>query len=322
MSYKPKFKFDAKDTAFLVDPEHHMMLGMNYNWNPTGDRGKGDAIGRTFEAYYVYRDERFVEAVKNCWEMVPTLDKNGIIKDYYYQGYRYPTHEDNDMSRDHTLYTVLLALESGISEEELKEFVTHIPWKISQRFSMTPDLWLWFRARAGVWWAKILSNMIDIPLLAFYVVWQKIIYKLAPFREESHQDDFVKINNDEKDPKWSKWALKLYPPYAIAQSAWKINYLKPSLAKSIQEWLLLKITPKHNYVVRMLLNDKNMPSREDVYGFKAMMGGRWSAILNPFINDRDLHIMTKENYPKLDTLLKANNLEVDLVRVIYENKTK
>jgi hypothetical protein len=314
--YKPIFDFDAQDTAFTVDPKHHMMLGMCYNWNPNCDKGKGDAIGRTYEAYYVYRDERFIEAIKKCWIKVPT------DKGYYYQGYRYPTHDDNDLSRDHTLYTVLAFMESGMSDKDLKEFVTHIPWKISERYSQTIDLWLWMRAQSGIWWAKILLPIIDIPISLIYVLINKIVYKLAPFEEEMSQDEFYKINNDVKDPKWFKWSGFLFPSYAMVQTAFKLNYAKPGLYKSIMSWLLLKITPRHNYLMRLLLNDKNVPTKEQVYGFKPMMGGRWSGILNPYINDRDMHIMTKENYPKLDTLLRANNLDVDLVRVVYENKIK
>jgi len=312
--YKPVFDWNATDTANTVDPEHHMMLGMCYDWNPDCDKGKGDAIGRTYESYYVYRDERFIEAIKKCWVKVPK--NNG----YYYQGHRYPTHYDNDMSRDHTLYTVLAYMESGMSDKDLKEFVTHIPWKISQRYSQTIDLWLWMRARAGIWWAKILSPIVDIPVLSISVLMNKIVYWLAPFEEEMSQEDFYLIENNQKDPKWDKWSSFLFPSYAIVQTAFKINYAKPGLYKSIMEWLLLKIIPKHNYVARMLVNDKNIPTYEQVYGFKPMMGGRWSGILNPYINDRDMFIMTKERYPNLDKLLRANNLDIDLLKVLYEKQ--
>jgi len=320
--YKPNFDFDAQDTAFIVDSEHHMMLGMCYLWATNCDKGKGDAIGRTYEAYYVYRDERFIEAIKKCWVKVPK--NNG----YYYQGYRYPSYASGEekepvgLSRDHTLYTILAFMESGMSDKDLKEFVTHIPWKISERYSQTIDLWLWMRAQSGIWWAKILSSIIDIPILTISVLINKIVYKLAPFKEEMSQDDFYIIQNGDKDKKWHKWSKILFPSYAMVQTAFKLNYAKPGLYKSIMSWLLLKITPKHNYLMRLFLNDKNIPTKEQVYGFKPMMGGRWSGILDPYINDRDLHIMTKEQYPNLDTLLRANNLDVDLVRIVYENKIK
>jgi hypothetical protein len=318
--YKPVFDFDAQDTGSMVDSKHHMMLGMCYLWAPNCDRGKGDAIGRTFDAYYVYRDKRFIEAIKKCWVKVPT--KNG----YYWQGYRYPSYASGEekepvgLSRDHTLYTVLSFMESGMSDKDLKEFVTHIPWKISKSFSQTIDLWLWMRAQSGIWWAKILTPIVSIPVLSISVLINKFIYKFAPFEEEMHQDEFYTIDNSAKDPKWDKWSKFLFPSYAMAQTAWQLSYAKPGLYKSVMSWLLLQITPKHNYVMRLLLNDKNVPTKEQVYGFKPMMGGRWTGILNPYINDRDLHIMTKEQYPNLDTLTRANNLEVDIVRVVYENK--
>ena len=314
MTYsKNNFDFDAADTCYFVDPVYHMMLEMNYNWNPTGDSGRGDSIGRTFEAYYAYRDERFVDAVKNCWVRIE--DDGG----YFYQGYRFPTHVDSDMSRDHLFNTVLMLIASGHSKEYIKEFVTHVQWKISGRYSQTLDLWLWMRAVSGIWWAKILSPIVDIPILAINVLWQKIIYEITPFSEELSQEEFCSISNYKKTNRMKKMGAMLFPSYTITQYAWKLHYMESSLSKKILKWLLLKISNKHNYVVRLLLEDKNKPTKEQVYSYKPMMGGRWDGILNPEINDRDMHLITTEKYPNCDKLLGANVLDVDLLRSVYEN---
>lgn len=319
--YKTNFNFTATDTAYFVDQKYHMMLHIDYNWEPDGTCGKGDSIGRTFEAYYTYKDKRFLESVKNCW--VKNIRLRGLLKNkttYYYQGYRFPTHDDNDMSRDHLLNTVLIFIASGMSEKDLNEFVTHVPWKISKRYSQSLDLWLWMRAASGVWWAKLLSPVIDIISLSLSVLFQKIFYKLASFSQEMSQDEFCAVKDFKRTKKMKLFSSMLYPSYTITQNAWKIHYMKDSFSKRILKSLLLKIANKHNYVVRLLLDDPNMPTKEQVYSYKSMIGGRWDGILNPEINDRDLHIISPDRYPSCDKLLKSNVLDVDLVRSIYENK--
>lgn len=311
-----RFDFNAKGTAYFVDPKYHMMLHINYNWDPTGGEGRGDAIGRTFEAYFAYGDRRFVEAVKSCWVKVKT--KNG----YYYQGYRYPTHKDNDMSRDHVFNTVLMLIASGHFESEIRQFVTHIPWRISDRYRQTLDFWLWTRAVSGIWWAKILSPIVEIPIMTITLLWQKFIYAITPFHQEMSQDEFAKIKDFKKTKRMKLLGSTLYPSYTMTQYAWRLYYAKNSLSKKILSWLLLKMANKHNYIVRMLLGDKVRPTAEQIFFYKTMMGGRWDGILNPEINDRDLHIITKSRYPKdYDDMVKCNLLDVDLLRAVYK-KTK
>jgi len=309
------FDFNAEGTAYFVNQQYHMMQCINYLWGPEGDFGKGDSIGRTFEAYYAYGDKRFVDAVKSCWVKVD--DGNGK---YHYQGYRFPTHDDDDMSRDHVFNTVLILIASGHTKEQIKEFVTHIPFRISKKYMQTVDLWLWMRAVSGIWWAKILSPIVEIPLMFFTALWQKIVYKLGSFNQEMSQDEFeiekpIYIRT-KKDKKYSNL---LFPSYTMYQYAWKLHYSPDNFTTKILKRIMLTIANKHNYIIRILLDDKNKPTKEQVYSYKAMLGGRWDGIMNPQINDRDLHIITPQKYTNYNELLKANVLDVDLVRKVYEN---
>jgi hypothetical protein len=307
------FNFDTTGTAYYVDPKYHMMLQINQLWDPTGDNGKGDSIGRTFESYYTYRDKRFIDAIKSCWVKID--NKNN----YYYQGFRFPTHDSNDMSRDHLFNSVLVLIASGHTEDEIKEFVTHVPWKISDKYNQTLDLWLWMRSISGIWWAKVLSPIVDITLMSINVLWQKICYAIAPFKPELSQEEFCSTPTPTKT-KWIKTiGSALFPSYTMTQVAWKIHFTKNSISKTILKWLLLRIANKHNYVVKLLLDDSTV-TKEQVYSYKSMMGGRWDGILNPYINDRDLHIIDDTRYSNYKQLLSSNVLDVDLVRSIYENK--
>ena len=82
MNYDP----ENKDTFFYVD-KYDMVLHRD---DPLSWR---DSIGRNFDAWIAWRDERFIEAVKRCF-------KYGLQ--------RHPAHWTNDMSRDHVSYALIL----------------------------------------------------------------------------------------------------------------------------------------------------------------------------------------------------------------------
>ena len=306
-----------------IDPSTKMMFCKNYNWDTHGDNGKGDSIGRTFEAYYTYKDPGLVDAIMNCW--VLKKDKRGKS---YLQGYRSPDHSDTDMSRDHLFNTVLTLIASGESKADIRQFVELTRWKISDKYNYTLDLWLWTRMVSGVWWAKILSPMVDILLMSFNVIWNKLIYKLAPFNEEPTQAEYDKFYIESKGQmsvvqtkRLKMFGKVLFPSYTMLQYAWRLHYSDDTFSNRLLKRMLLKIANKNNYLVRMLLDDKDFPTREEVSSYRSMKGGRWDGILNPQINDRDLHIITPERYP--DTykdLLAFNVLDEDLVRAVYNEK--
>jgi len=305
----------ATDTQWFVDQENKMMLVQNSSWNPNGDNGKGDAIGRSFMAYFTYGDERFLEGIENCWEKV---ERKGWLKrllfgKYYYQGYRYPKRFDNEvgLSRDHTSYTIIAYKYAGYSNEYIKEFVKHLRFRISKFAMFTPEMWLWARAMTGSKFYEKLFLLTTIPVNMLNRWWNKFIYKIVPFEEECHQDEFMVVQNDLKPPRVRKWAKRLYPYYALHISAWQLYLLPDSKLKRKAQKICLDITPKHNYVIQMLLGYKDMVNPDDVFEFKPMKGGRWTGILNPWINDRSIHIITD---PKL---IESNVMVVDYVRKLY-----
>jgi len=304
--------WDTSSTYFFVDKENKMMLTQNPGWNLSGNNEKGDAIGRTFTAYFCYGDERFIEGIESCWVRKERCWFWKLLgKDYYYQGFRYPTHDDNDLSRDHTLYAISTFKYSGYSDEALKEFVTHLRFRISKRYFFTLDSWFWVRAIYGSKFYRFLFYLMEIPTMWFTAWWNKIIYWIAPFDEESSQDEWIKIQNDMKPNRLVRLAKMLYPIYALHNMAWQIYLLPDSRLKKSLQKICLKMTPRYNYVIKMLLGDNESFTKEDVWNYKAMTGDRWTGILNPWINDRDMDIITDES------LIQDNNIEVDYVRNLY-----
>lgn len=321
-----KFNFKVKYTYHFAD-EYNMVLTQNEGWEPDGDNGKGDCIGRNFDAYFCYEDEKFIEGIKNCWFKVNYEYSNNKFKrffqkilrrnkKYYYQGYRHPTKEQNaGLSRDHTTNTILAYYLSGMPEEELKEFVTHLRWRISKFARFVPDMWLWVRAIAGFKWAKILYSLIILPTSLFYMINNKIIYKIANFKKEADQitwDEKIKKQKPDK----SKYKLKksLFPAFALKQQAWVLYFLKENFLLKLTKKIFLKINSRYNYVIKMLLGDYNSFSKEDVYNYKPMTKGRWSAVLERDILYRDVKIIKDEK------LIKYNNIDAEMVRKLYEER--
>ena len=132
-------------THYFVDQENKMMLNKNFSYDKEGDEGRGDAIGRTFKAYFCYGDPRFLEGIEDCWVKVNRKYwfARLLFGKWYWQGYRYPTHDQPvGLSRDHLLNTILAFIYAGYSETFVKEFVKHLRWRISKDARFTIDLWL------------------------------------------------------------------------------------------------------------------------------------------------------------------------------------
>ena len=312
MTFDPNNK-----TAFFYLDEHDIFLRQPPSWNPDDDGNEGDCIGRQLDCIIAWENDenliawggaqRLVEAVKKCF-VLKTDDKGRI----YMEGYRHPNRLDdeyNDMSRDHTLYALIIM--KYTNDPFLDVMMKYLRWRISDRFTFTPESWLWMKALKENRFYLFLFYLMAIPVMVVSVLWNKFIYKVAGFKEESHQDDFILVRNDEISEKKLKWRKLLYPTYAMLESA----IMTDTLPKTIGNWMLKKVTlwgaPKHNYLMRLFL-DGNV-TREQVYGYKSMRGGRWSTTLNE-TNDRHVAIQTNPEY------LAANVLDVDLVRAVYEKK--
>lgn len=289
-----------RNTYYFVD-EYGLMLVQN------GDNGKGDCIGRTLYSYITYNHEPFIVAVKNCF--IVKYDKNNKM---YFQGYRHPSYiinDYNDMSRDHILNTLILM--KLADESFLKELSEKLKWKISDRHTFTPDLWLWMKGIAGNKFAMFLYYLINIPMIFFSIIWNKIVYKWAGVTKEVPQDDFIITPNNQKSEKIKKCGKLVLPMYTIAQLSFML-YVAP---KSIGKWLLKKIclfgVDKQNFLLRIMFGGK--VNENDIYTYKPMTGWRWSGYLNN-LNDRDMRIITN---PELTV---SNVLDFDLLRKIYENQ--
>ena len=296
---------DIKTTNIFVD-EYDMVMGQNPDWKPDGDYGEGDSIGRTLRAYMAWKDPKFIEAVKKCF-IVKVDEKTGEV---YIEGYRHPKRVGsmfNDMSRDHILN--MLVFMKLVNDPFLDDLIEKLRWKISDRFTFTPDLWLWMMGLNGYKFDRFMYYFIAIPVQTISVLWTKFVCLIGGFKPEVHQDDFVPTRSKDLS-KWKLyWRKKIYPYFHLFQVGFMLYVMPDSRGKRIMKRICLWGTPNQNFVMKILFDGK--VTKEEVYGYKSMRGGRWSGILNE-INNRDLTIITEPE------LLEANQLDVDFLRTLYE----
>jgi len=317
------FNWDVTDTFTFVDQENKMMIRQNPSWNPNGENGKGDAIGRSKEAYLIYKDYRFIEGIESCWVKVPNKGIRRLFRKYHYQGYRYPTYARGEeeqpvgLSRDHTLNTILAYKYAGKSDKEMWDFVKRLKFRISKFVIFSPELWLFARMLAGRKVATWLYPRVTYLVKRVTVWWQLRVEKrsgIGPHYEEN-QDTFHYIQNSIKPKCINKCTKMLHPIYALLQDAEQSTFIKNNKWRKKIQNLLYKITPTYNYVIKLLIDHTEDITFDDVYNYKSMKGGRWDGVMNIWWNDRTLEINTDTSYSN-----EYNVMDVDYVRYLWNEK--
>ena len=303
------FNPDSKGYRFL---RKNLMLRRNDGWDTNGDSGKGDALLRTGEAYIAYGDKRLKSGILSCFRKFTMIGRNK----YWYQGARYCSrYREDDVSRDQTILA-LSAFKINCDKKELKEIGLHLPYRLSRRFTMTPTLWFWIRAI--IYENKFYTYLYQIfQLIEFLpsVLWDKVLRKMMGWDKEYSQEWYLGYS---KMPFWFynygtktwKWVsntsdlnngLKLYynhkrkmesskfyrlmhkleyPEFALHLTSWMIYTSNNTFIKSILQKLAIWLAEKDNLLVRLLMNDKNKVTMDEINKFRPVKGFRWSTRFN------------------------------------------
>ena len=318
------FDWNATDTYWFVDQINKMMLVVNRPWNPDGENGKGDAVGRGKDSYFAYNDLRFIEDVKNCWVKIERKGwfKRFLFGKYYYKGHRYPTPEylEKDFSRDHTSETFVLMKLAG-EDEWAKEVGSHIRWVIAKKHVTSkgktythrfgPGLWGFVKSMAGKWWGAPLFYISSFIELILYNFQNGLAYLMGWFSRELLPEDYNSSTmSRQKQSKWRQtWSKVAYPIYALNLFAWQLFVMKDNPIKRLMQYMSYLLIPRYNYMLRLTFNVGKV-TKEDVLNYKPMKGGRWTTPLNE-LNDRSVTIITEKNY------LKSNTLDKDMLIAMW-----
>lgn len=306
------------DTSyFFVDKENKMMLMKNINGEL--DNGKYDSIEKACHAYYAYKDERFLDGIKSCFKKVKRTNKitKFLFGDYYYQAERYPVPFDGigPISRDHVSYAFSAMKLSGMSNKDIFEYTSHIRLKISDMATMTPGMWFWFRLISG---KKIgyLYYPWSFLEFSFYKGWNKLLDKIWGFSDECTQDTYQYITVPGKPKLLNDMVQTYFPTYALKITTFQLDVLPENKWTSRLKKICLSMVQKHNYLLQLMLDDPNGPTKEVVENYKPMTGDRWSDILNSWKSDRYLRLITEPEW------MECNILDVDLLKSVFERKNK
>lgn len=311
------YNSDNKRTWWFVSKENMILTHSLFGKTTKKGMGAEDCIEQTYHAYCTYSDPKLLEAVKKCWK----------FDGKKYRPQRYPIYYEGmtSMSRDHVIYSLLTFIKSGMSKEELSNYVLKLPFRIGDGIGkiMNPELWLWCRLIAG---KKIgyLYYPVQLLLMWVYFISNKIVGKRAGFDlyDEDHPSVYNVMQNNEKPERIRKLAKLLYPTYALKLIANMTNVCDDNwFIRKIRK-IGLKMTPTYNYVLKQLFKaELTDVEKDDLQNFIPINHDRWSVILNPLINDRPSYrILDYKSFKPWKGLFDENYLDKDYAIWLINNK--
>lgn len=228
----------------------------------------GDNLWRTSLAYIAYKNPVLEEGMQRCLRW---------IGPHHVQFYRSVEKENNDVSRDQIIM-FLSALK--YHDHEIKKYVKATKWKISDKYRLTPDMWLWMRAAAGNRFARRL-----------YYFTQWTVVKAAHF--------------------WNGLNIskRKFPAYTLHLVAWQVYTMdgNPAIKRRIND-ILVDMADDENYLVRLLAGYE--VSRSDVESVEPMTDFIWQR----YRYSTDKIILRKLTSEEAE----YNALDVDVLKAVYE----
>ena len=293
-------------TQHFVD-EYGMMIGQQISWFHDGTFSIGDSIESTCDSYVAYDDKSFIDAIKKCFVYKTESGKT------YIQAYRHPSYINkkdyyNDMSRDHIIYA-LCAFKYAGDTEFLKELSSKLRWKISEKFHMTPDLWLFLKGIAGNWFAMTGFYLLSSLIIPLYNLYNKIIDFTFNYGPDEPQDTFIKTEREQRSNLENFIVDAKYPTYAFKQHNMMIYVANKSIGRFILRFICRPLVDKGNLLLCLFSGKK--VKKEDIYNYKAMVGYRWSTSLNRTCTRAECFVIKD---PKLR---EANCVDEDIIRTLY-----
>lgn len=226
----------------------------------------GDNLWRTSLAYIAYGHQTLLEGIKKCQQW---SDEDHV------QFYRSSEQDDNDVSRDQiTMFLAALAVRG----QPVKKYINAIKWKISKKYSLTIDMWLWMQALKGGKLRKMQFFMVQIPIIRAASLWNQ-----------------------------TKLSKEKFPAYALHLLAWQIYSLKSS---SRLKWklasMVVRMADDDNLLIRLLLGYKiSKEESEQIYPQNDFVWQRYkndtSAVLRPLTDEE----------------AEFNTLDIDVLNFIY-----
>jgi len=228
--------------------------------------GAGDNLWRTSLAYIAYADPVLKEGMLGCTKW---------ISPKHVQYYRSVNQDDNNVSRDQV--TMFLA-SMAIRGEDVKPYIKATKWKLSKRYSLTLDMWLWMKALGGNKFAKKIFYLTEVPIVKIYQFWDKL-----------------------------KISKNRFPSYALHLLAWQLYALDNDFgSKNALGYTIVKMADDDNYLLQLLAGCDVDQSKID------------SVIpMTDFIWQRYKESTKVELRPLTEEEAEFNTFDVDILKYIY-----
>lgn len=266
--------------VYYVDEYGFMRQSSFNNWE---EDGKHDALFRTSLAYMIYGEQRMLDAIKSCFVI-----ENGKLRVYRHKDYGSET-----VSRDQ-IAAAFIALKLRGNYQDLRHYITHLKWKLSDRFNQTLDFYFW---QKSLLCNRFYANMFYIVTMLFFlfvIPWNYSIRKIVGLKSVNQRD--FKADQFFILPKWKQKLIKLmYPTFALFLLALQIKVAPLTPLKIFTKRLVLKEVEGSNYFIRNVLKHENFIDKDYI----SMRGIRWNDRLDQS-NDNGLRLMHRDETGQYD----------------------
>lgn len=299
---------------YFWDKEKEMIMVKPFkNW--IKDNGEGDALWRTGIAYISNPIKKYKDGILRAFRKTD---------DGYYQACRCnPEIREEDVSRDQVIlaWTSLYINNDNL---DLVDLVLSTKYRLSKRFIMTPQMWLWSRGLIGDSFYGQLGQFILMLELLINVPYNYMIKKLIGYRDyhpvelekmmkepsttEPWREKGEELRDEMLDKKWKIMLWKAnFPGYGLHLAAW-MNYTGTNgIFKQINNYLIWKDASKYNLLLKLLTGGQVI--NEEIEQFVPREEWIWSSRFDKGDRGRDLPEPDVYQFDKeiLITIKKRNN---------------
>ncbi len=291
-----------------------MFLVNNFQLFKEDNHEEGDALWRAGIAYICLPTQRIRNGILRAFRMTP--------KGKYQACRCNPRIREDDVSRDQIIMA-LTSLWFNNDFKQLDEIVSKLPYKLSKKFNMTPNLWLWLRGLTGNKWADYVNQFYMLIELSIGVLLNKFIKSQLKQKEYSQArlDYIQEVNGIERlrgsvlTNKWKEflWAIE-FPGYATHLAAWMVYTSRDSKIKPLLHKLLLADADSNNYLIQLLCG--KYVSNKQIDSYLPMEEWRWSQRMTELTrtrlvpkNNQDAYIFDKMILKRIKNKQLNNNYE-------------
>lgn len=270
-----------------------------------GDKNcDNDVIGRNLTTFIAFgqnklKHQMLLDFMHQCYIYVHTW--YGSVR---VQLFRHPKYKNsgkpNDFSRDHLISFVMgMIMDGGV--DKYRKMLLAIPYKLSDKFYMTPDNWLWIRGMLGSKTALWLYYRIQITWMKIMRRWNEYIrhkYEFLPVQWEYHQSEYIRIKPQQHvTDEQKEGRKKLFQCYSLQGLAFQLYMLPDTKDKRKLQRICLDMVGSHNYLLRLMFN--GWVDITFIEKYKSMSSDRFGVHLDK-TNDRDTYILSPEQIEEWD----------------------